>query len=132
MTDKQYKHYCPYIMTSKTKKLKKLDSVDELELSLRCFRVLDELGIKKIGTLLKHTQNSISRHSNFGHKSLKELIDQIHEQVDSKIIPSYWKKENKKKLKTDELLTDILKCLDRIEKKMSEQRVIKYEGTLYQ
>lgn len=54
-------------------------SVEELELSVRCHRCIETLGIKTIGELIAKTKDELLAVRNFGRTSLQEIRDKLAE-----------------------------------------------------
>ncbi len=53
--------------------------VEELELSVRSSNCLKNANIKKIGELIRHTEDEIVKTRNFGKKSLEEIVSKLKE-----------------------------------------------------
>ena len=53
--------------------------IDNLDLSVRSYNCLKRAGIRTIGDLLNFTYNDLFKIRNLGRKSLKEVLDKIHD-----------------------------------------------------
>ena len=53
--------------------------IENLDLSMRSYNCLKRAGIRTIGDLLNFTYNDLFKIRNLGRKSLKEVLDKIHD-----------------------------------------------------
>ena len=53
--------------------------IENLDLSMRSYNCLKRIGIRTIGDLLNFTYNDLIKIRNLGRKSMKEILDKIHD-----------------------------------------------------